>query len=332
MPPEQAAGRTGEVGPASDVYGLGAILYCLLTGRPPFQAATVADTLRQVVEREPVSPRQLNAAGAARPGDDLPEVPGEGRRGGGTRSAAELAEDLGRFLDGGPIQARPVGPGRAALAVVPAEPGGGGLVAASPLRSLALVAAAVSLAYSRRLESAYRSEAVARRAADEQRGLALRAQAETQRALTCATYAYFHRIGLAHHAWLEADVLRAGSSWTSVRRAPRGWEWHYLDRLRHAHLWSFGDGGRNRNCVAFSPDGSRLAVTGTGGVALLRIRDVRSGRLILTFEDMHSCAAFSPDGTRLVAEDTAVPHSRHRLLVRDIASRNVLATLDGHPG
>src|ERR1700722_17847604 len=62
MSPEQARGDSHAIGSRSDIYSLGAVLYCLLTGRPPFQAANVIETLQQVVTQEPVSPRLLNGA------------------------------------------------------------------------------------------------------------------------------------------------------------------------------------------------------------------------------------------------------------------------------
>ena len=107
MPPEQAAGRVDAVGPSADVYALGAILYAVISGRPPFQAASSLETLRQVMQNEPLALRQL-----------IPDVPRDletivlkcleksiPRR---YASAEQLADELQRYLSGRPILARPV--------------------------------------------------------------------------------------------------------------------------------------------------------------------------------------------------------------------------------
>jgi WD40 repeat protein len=308
MPPEQAGGNRGDVGPAADVYALGATLYALITGRPPFQAATAMDTVVQVISDDPVPPRRLNPAVER----DLETIclkcmeKEPARR---YASAQALADDLKRHLDGQPILARPVGPWERAWIWTRRHPAAAALIASTAVTALALVAAGVGFVYNGRLQQAYRSEFAARvqaddarSTADQQRELAEQARGETQKALDLAkTYAYLHQIALADAAWRDGDALRTATLLNSCPTEQRGWEWNYLEQRRQVALWTV-DARSPSDSLAFSPDGRRLASALRDGKFI--VWDLATGRETLVLRG-HSAAvrsvAYSPDGTRIAS-------------------------------
>jgi len=285
MPPEQVRAGRGEIGPRSDLYSLGAMLYHCLTGRPPFAAATVGETLAQVVDRDPVAPRELNPAVPR----DLETIclkclEKEPSRRYGT--ARELAEELHRFQHGEPIRARPIGPGGQLRRWCQRKPALAGLCAALGM--------ALALGFSGILWQWGRAE---RHAANES---AERARAEAtlgELELDRAEDLLRNEQPNAALAWLAHSVRRQPTNAVAAQRivsvlSDRSFALPVAPPLWHTGAVAWAE---------FSADGTRVVTASHDGTA--QIWDAASGREMgraLTHAGTVLVARFSPDG-KLVA-------------------------------
>ncbi len=317
MAPEQAGGRRKEVGPAADVYALGAILYELLTGRPPFRAETPLDTILQVLDSEPVPPSRLLPKVAR----DLETIclkclQKEPRRRYAT--AGQLADDLQRFLDDRPILARPTSSWERLAKWARRRP----TVAALTLVSAITAAVAFAL-----VTWLWRDAESARAGEADQRHRAEDALQDARISL------YFNHIALAEREWRAGNIGRAEDLLNACPEELRAWEWQYLKRLCHCDLLTVGAPVAGYSTIVYSPDGKHLATAGIENAVLLV--DVARGEVARTFHGHSSSVfalAFSPDGRHLATGSLEEGKNRGQIKVWDVDGAQVLFTVPGPPG
>jgi WD40 repeat protein/predicted Ser/Thr protein kinase len=288
MPPEHAEAKGHESSVRGDVYSLGAILYHLLTGRPPFMAETITQTLRLVAESEAVSPRLLN-----------PELPRDleticarclekdpKRR---YASARELAEELGRFLNDEPIHARPIAPAEKLVRWCRRKPGLASSIGAGLLLLLVIAIGSPIAIY--RIETARKQEAglrVRAEAAERQSEQQLYTSLLEQARATVLTGELGQRVRA-----LDA-VRRAGAISNSATVRGLGVAALALPDLRFEREWPMTPGTTVAN---LDPAFERVAVSRAHGP--IEIRSVVDQQILATLPaatNLPPVVQWSPDG------------------------------------